>query len=96
MKKHKGKILDQPAQSTPLWMLLVVIVSILPVIAWPWYMLRYGLQEHGGQTAFLAIAFPIYIVLCGYLAYKCFQYRKEVTYILIAIMWLSYAAALFL
>ncbi len=96
MKKHRGKELEQTTQRAPLWILLAVIASILPVIAWPWYMLQYGLNEHGGQTAFLAIAFPIYIVLCGYLAYKCFLYRKEVTYILLGIMWLSYVAALFL
>ena len=93
MKKHGDK--DQKSQSAPLWILIVVIASVLPVVGWPWYMSRFGLQQ-GGQTAFLATAFPIYIILCGYLAYKCYQYRREVTYILVGIMWLSYVAAMFL
>ena len=95
MKKHSDKNQSQEAQRPSLWVIIVVIASILPVMAWPLYMSRYGLHQ-GGQTAFLATAFPIYIVLCGYLAYKCYQYRKEVTYVLLVIMWLSYSAAVLL
>ena len=95
MKKHNDNSQDLPAKRPPMWLLLIVIISILPVVGWPWYMSNFGINLDS-QTAFLAIAFPIYIILCGYLAYKCFQYRKEVTYILIAIMWLSYGAAIFL
>lgn len=58
-------------------------------------MSQYDFQKDG-QTTFLAIVFPVYIVLCGYLAYKCYPFRKEVTYVLLAIMWLSYGAAFFL
>lgn len=95
MKKHSDRSHSPAPQRAPLWILVVVIVSILPVVGWPWYMSQYGLQQ-GGQTAFLATVFPIYIILCGYLAYRCYLYRKEVTYVLLAIMWMSYAAALFL
>ena len=95
MKKHSDNNLNQETQRPPLWVVIIVIASILPVLLWPVYMSRYGLQQ-GGQTAFLATAFPIYIVLCGYLAYKCYQYRREVTYVLLVIMWLSYGAAVLL
>lgn len=95
MKKHSDNNPNHETQRPPLWVVIIVIASILPVLLWPVYMSRYGLQQ-GGQTAFLATAFPIYIVLCGYLAYKCYQYRREVTYVLLVIMWLSYGAAVLL
>lgn len=95
MKNYCDKNHRPETQRAPLWILVVVIVSILPVIGWPWYMSQFGLTQ-GGQTAFLATVFPIYIILCGYLAYKCYLYRKEVTYVLLAIMWMSYVAAIFL
>lgn len=79
----------------PVWALVLIVGSVLPVIGWPWYMSRFDFGKPE-QTTFLAVVFPIYAVLCGYLAYKCYPFRKEVTYILLSILWLSYAAALFL
>lgn len=79
----------------PGWMLLLIIASVLPVGGWPWYMAQFDFHKPE-QTTFLAVVFPIYIVLCGYVAYKCYPFRKEITYILIAIMWLSYVAGFYL
>lgn len=79
----------------PMAMLLVVIVSVLPVLAWPFYMTRCDFGEDDGNIL-LALLFPIYIVMSGYLAYRCYRIRPEISYILLSIMWLSYGAVLLL
>lgn len=82
----------------PWWMILIVTVSILPVLIWPVYMTDFDFIADDTHENYLLLAylFPIYIVLCGFLAYKCYPVRKEITYILLVLMWLSYGAAFLL
>ena len=65
-------------------------------MGWPEYMRQFDFNTDYDHEPYLLLAylFPIYIVLCGFLAYKCYPLRKEATYILIALMWLSYGAIL--
>lgn len=89
------KTTDSGTAKTPMAMLLAVIISVLPVLAWPFYMIRYNFGEDDGNIL-LALLFPIYIVMSGYLAYRCYRIRPEISYVLLSIMWLSYGAALLL
>lgn len=75
---------------------IAVIISVMPVVAWPWYMSGFNFSHSNDIVDFLAFVFPVYIILCAYLAYKCYNVRHEITYILLSIIWLSYGAALFL
>lgn len=79
----------------PMKALLMVIVSVLPVLGWPFYMIRCDFGEED-NSILLALLFPIYIVMSGYLAYRCYRIRREITYTLLVIMWLSYGAMLLL
>ena len=82
----------------PWWIILIVTASILPVLSWPLYMRNFNFTADDTHELYLLLAylFPVYIVLSGFPAYKCYPVRKEITYILIALMWLSYGAAFFL
>ena len=89
---------EQGSRRMPWWIILLVTVSILPVLTWPAYMRQFDFTMDENHEHYLLIAylFPIYIVVCGFLAYKCYPVRKEVTYILLVLMWLSYGSAFFL
>ncbi len=91
MANHRETGKPTPASKMPLWMLVLIIASVLPVVAWPWFMAHYDFQPDDSRTL-LVIAFPIFAVLCGFLAYKSYSQRKELSYILLVILWLSYGA----
>ena len=55
---------------------------------------RVDFASRDDSTWLLLVMFPVYMIACGYLAYKCYPIRKEITYVLLVIMWLSYGAAL--
>lgn len=95
--KRRHNVTNEPEakRNLPVKIILAVVVSILPITAWPWYMAKHNFH-FDDRAGFLAIVFPIYIILCGYLAFKCYAVKREITYILLLIMWLSYGAALFL
>lgn len=94
MKKNRKPEKQKTPAGMPLWTLAVLVSSVLPIVGWPWYMTHLDPCKEG--AAFLTVVFPLFVVLCGYLAYKCYPYRREIAYILLVIMWLSYAAAFFL
>lgn len=90
-KSNQGKD-DAHGSRIPAWAIAIVAISIiLPVASWLIQMADYDFGS-GNQYFILIFLFPIYIILCGFLAYKCFPIRKEITYILLALMWLSSAA----
>lgn len=91
MKKHKRVSDNDTPRKMPVSMIVLTVGSIIPVCGWPLFMSAYNLRANDLTTIF-AIIFPVYIILCGFLAYKCFLIKKEVTYILLFIIWLSYAA----
>ncbi len=86
-QKNKGT----NSRKVPIGISAAITASILPVVVWPFYMMRHDLSNND-TTWVLATLFPIYIILSGFLAYKCYPLRKEITYMLLTLMWLSYAA----
>lgn len=93
MTKHKPSDPKPDVPRAPFWVILTVVVSVLPVLGWPFYMLRYG-WEGDPTLKVLGALFPVYILTSGYLAYRCYPIRREITYVLLVIMWLSYGATL--
>ncbi len=77
---------------TPLWFVLVIILSILPILVWPAIISQ--LPPNAAQNYRLLITiFPIYAVGSGYLAYKSYPQRSGLAWILIILLWLCYGAA---
>ena len=69
----------------------VVYISLLPVLLWPLLMIH----AHQLQTSterFLMLAMPVYALAAGYLAYRCHDERPYVSWVILAVLWLSYLA----
>ncbi len=95
MTRHKTlSKKDDSIPKRPVWLIVLVTISVLPVVGWPFLMMEYDFASRDDSTWLLLVMFPVYMIACGYLAYKCYPIRKEITYVLLVIMWLSYGAAL--
>lgn len=70
---------------------LVAIVSMAPILLWP-LMLTHtdGLQS--GTERFVMLAMPAYAVLAGALSSYTYRDRPTLSWVLIALLWLSYVA----
>ena len=75
----------------PLWVRVSLGASLLPVLLWPWAVSRHGLHSHDTPSVLLMIA-PLFAALCVALAARSHRERPYITWLLIAVLWLSYAA----
>lgn len=69
----------------------VVYISLLPVLLWP-LMMIHAHQLQTSTERFLMLAMPIYALAAGYLAYRCHDERPYVSWVILAVLWLSYLA----
>lgn len=76
---------------TPQLLLWIVILFMLPVLAFPILLSR----TPDGFKIFLWL-YPIYVLTAGYLAYQCYDSRREMTYILLILLAFSHIAMWFL
>ena len=77
----------------PVWVKLLIIVSCLPVLALP---LLISLTRSGfSGGAFVAI-YPLYVVVSAVCAWRCYDDRRDLTWIILALLWLTHAAMWFL
>jgi hypothetical protein len=75
----------------PLWFIIVVIATIVPIVLWP--ALLSHVNEFADETKrFLILSLPVYSILTGYIAYRCYMERPYIAWILIILAWLSYIA----
>lgn len=68
----------------------VAVVSALPVLMWPLLLVHVD-QLNTATERFLLLAMPVFVLLCSYLARSSYDERPEVAWVLIAVLWLSYA-----
>lgn len=78
---------------TPLWVKAVIILAMLPVLAFPWLI--------GGETAdtevrVLLWLYPAYVLVTGLCAWICYRQRPELTWILIVLLLLTNAGMIWL
>ena len=73
----------------PQWFIIILIAAALPLLAWPSVM---AAVPSGDIAGTLAMLFPIYAIVSLYLAYRVFPRRPDLSWILIAILLLSYGA----
>lgn len=79
-------------QKIPTWFKLTVIVAMLPVAAWPTMLSRCADDSPLRQLVYLL---PLYLLASGVCALLCYRERRELAWILIALMILSAAALSF-
>ena len=80
----------------PIAMLFAMIASVLPALGWPFYMMQFVEFGNDDQLMLVTVLFPIYIILCCFLAYKAYPINKEISYVLLVIVWISYVAGVLL
>ena len=84
---------DRP--STPLWFKILVIVMMLPAAGFP--LLVSALSSDADDTVKLLVWFyPAYMIASGVCARMCYVDRREVSWVLIALMLASTAGTYWL
>lgn len=78
----------------PLWKKCLVIVAVLPVLAFPWLLSL--CPQDNSTTMYLLWAYPFAEIGSGVLAWLCQKQRPEVSWILIVLMLLMHGAILLL
>ncbi len=78
--------------STPRWKKILIGVSLLPLLWWPVSLLHDTGYLFTGTKRILMILFPFYALISIGLAWHCRDDRPEVMWVLLAVLWLSYAA----
>lgn len=86
--------MEKRRNNSPLWFKILVLVLLLPLFSWPGIMIDIlNGSEERNSTTLLVLLFPIYAILSAYYAYRCYDDRRELSWILIGILVLSYIAA---
>lgn len=70
----------------------ICVLSTLPVLLWP-FVLGLLPSAHTALQRFVVMGMPVYAITCGYLANYAYKERPEVGWILIVLLWLSYAVS---
>lgn len=79
--------MEEYNKKTPRWFLWVVIILMLPLLAFPWL-----ISAAPSGTGMFVWFYPIYVVTSGWLAYNCYVSRREIAYILLVLMVLSHVS----
>lgn len=72
------------------WIKLIIIVAMLPVLAYP-KMLADSNPEAGSDVTFLWI-YPAYVLAAGICAWISWKKRPEITWILVVLLILTHVA----
>lgn len=73
----------------PLWVKALIIVSCLPVLALP---LMISMTGEGFSGSTFIVLYPLYVIVSAVCAWYCYGNRRELAWILIALLWLTHAA----
>lgn len=74
------------------WKKIVIGLSLLPLLWWPVSLLHDTGYLFTGTKRVLMILFPFYALMSLGLAWYCRDDRPEVMWVLLVVLWLSYAA----
>lgn len=76
----------------PWWFTIILILLVLPSFATPWIMAD---APQGTLLARLIKWFPAFLILAAFCAWYAYPQRRDVSWILVSVMFLS-AASLFM
>ena len=77
---------------TPRWIKLLIGLSVLPLLWWPVSLLHDTGYVFNGTKRVLMMIFPFYALVSLGLAWHCRNERREVMWVLLVVLWLSYGA----
>lgn len=81
----------------PVWFIAVLVIMLLPLALWPFIMSEFSGRFDEASPQWLLMAFfPIYGILTCWLSYRCYANRRDISYVLLAVLLLSYGALLLL
>lgn len=84
-----GQPSDPRQRHAPAWMTVLIIVCMLPVLAFPSLLAMSPADPGAGALIWL---YPFYVIASGVCAWICYPARKEICWILLILMLLSHAA----
>lgn len=73
----------------PVWLRLIVIAAVLPLAAYPWLLAG---DVEGTENLWLLRLYPFVELIGAVCAWRTYAGRREVAWILIAVMLLTHAA----
>ena len=79
-------------QHTPSWIKLMIGLSALPLLWWPVSLLHANSNLFTSSKRMLMMIFPFYTLISLALAWHCRNERREVMWVLLVVLWLSYGA----
>lgn len=77
---------------TPRWVKLLIGLSALPLLWWPVSLLHDSGFVFNSTVRVLMMIFPFYAILSLGFAWHCRNERREVMWVLLVVLWLSYGA----
>ncbi len=83
-----------PRRRPPVWFTILILVMLIPVVAWPFMLIGYDAEK--ADNWWIVNLFPIYSLLACWVSYKCYIDRREISYIILGVLLLSYMALPFL
>ena len=79
-------------EKTPRWKKLMIWLSLLPLLWWPVSILHDSAYLFNNAKRLLMVVFPFYAIGSVLMAWFCRNERPEIMWILLILLWLSYAA----
>lgn len=88
---------DNYSRKVPGWFKVLILITALPIFAWPWLMSRAtsAFTESGMDDSLpwtFVMLMPLYVVLSIWISYRVYASRPEVSWILQALQILVYIA----
>lgn len=74
----------------PWWIILIIVVLMLPVVQMPALLANCPAEVPMVKT--LVWVYPVYVLVAGWLAYICYDRRRLMSFILMALMILTHIA----
>ena len=92
---------EKSSREVPGWFKILILITALPVFAWPWLMNRatFVFVEKAAGDALpwaLVMLLPLYVVLSTWISYRVYSTRREISWILQGLQMLVYWALLVL
>ena len=74
----------------PWWFILLLVVLFIPVVATPWMISQ--LPPSAKEMIVLFYLYPLYVLVADWLAWVCYQPRRMMAWIMVALVALSHLA----